>query len=99
MTGERNRLEAFANPFFVLLKLASVMFVLTVFAYLVSPYILAPRGGQPARGAGSFALAAWLDRNAPVTLGAEFAVMLAAGVLAMATDHWFSPRARARRRD
>ena len=99
MSEERPRLEAFANPFFVLLKGVSVLFVLTVLGYLVSPYVLEPRAGQPVRETGSVALAAWLDRNAPMTLAAEFVIMLAAGILAMATDPWFTPRTRSKRRD
>ncbi len=99
MSDERPRLEAFSNPFFVLLKAVSVLFVLTVLAYLVSPYVIEPRGGRPVGAAGSLAVAAWLDRNAPLTLAVEFAVMLAAGILAMVTDPWFSPRTRSKRRD
>jgi hypothetical protein len=97
MTEQRQRREVFANPFFVLLMGASVLFVLTVLAYLVSPYVLSPKDGKPAPGAGSLAMAAWLDRNAPVILAIEFLVMLAAGILAMATDAWFSPRSRPKR--
>jgi putative copper export protein len=94
MTEQRQRREVFANPFFVLLMGTSVLFVLTVLAYLVSPYVLAPRADRPPRGAGSLAMAEWLDRNAPLILAIEIVVMLAAGVLAMATDSWFSPRSR-----
>jgi hypothetical protein len=97
MTEQRQRREVFANPFFVVLMGASVLFVLTVLAYLVSPYVLEPKVDRPARGAGSLAMAAWLDRNAPMILAIEFVVMLAAGILAMATDAWFSPRSRPNR--
>jgi len=97
MTEQRQRREVFANPFFVLLMGASVLFVLTVLAYLVSPSVLAPRADRPPRGASSLAMAAWLDRNAPMILAIEFVVMLAAGILAMATDAWFSPRSRPKR--
>jgi hypothetical protein len=97
MTEQRQRREVFANPFFVLLMGASVLFVFTVLAYLVSPYVLSPRAGRPAPSASSLAMAAWLDRNAPMILAIEFIVMLAAGILAMATDAWFSPRSRPKR--
>jgi hypothetical protein len=97
MTEQRQRREVFANPFFVLLMGASVLFVLTVLAYLVSPYVLAPGADRPPRGAGSLAMAEWLDRNAPMILALEFIVMLAAGILAMLTDAWFSTRSRPKR--
>jgi hypothetical protein len=96
MTERPPRREILSNPFFVILLVTSTMFVLTALAYLVSPYVVAPRPGLPPRGEGSIALALWLDRHAPLALGVEFAVMLASGVLAMATDRWFSPRSRSR---
>jgi hypothetical protein len=96
MTEQPRRREVFSNPFFVILLIASTLFVLTVLAYLVSPYVIAPRPGRPPTGEGSIALALWLDAHAPMALGVEFAVMLAMGILAMATDRWFSPRWRSR---
>jgi hypothetical protein len=74
--------------------LTSTLFVFTVLAYLVSPYVLAPKQEQRPQGAGSLALAAWLDRNAPQALGLEFIVMLLTGIIAIATDRWFSGRTR-----
>jgi hypothetical protein len=89
--------EIFANPFFVVLLLTSTLFVLTVMGYLVSPYVLAPNPARQPPGAGSLAMAAWLDRNGPQALGIEFVVMLLVGILAMVTDPWFSPRSRPRK--
>ena len=96
MTGQPRRREVFANPFFVILLGTSTLFVLTVLAYLVSPWVLAPNPVRQRPGAGSMALAAWLDRNGPLALGIEFVVMLLAGTIAMATDPWFSPRSKSK---
>ena len=71
--------------------------MLTVLGYLASPSVLAPNAVRRQPGAGSKALAAWLDRNGPRTLGIEFVVMLLAGILAMATDPWFSPRSKSKK--
>jgi hypothetical protein len=96
MTASPRRPEVFANPFFVVLMATSVVFVITVLAYLISPAVLEPGPANPAPGAGSLMAAEWLDRNAPWVLAAEFAVMLLTGILAMATDPWFSPQAKPR---
>jgi len=98
MTAQQRKLEVFANPFFVILLATSVLFVLTVLGYWVSASVLQPEVDRGPRGASSLALAAWLDRNGPLTLGVEFIVMLASGIIAMATDHWFSPRSKQNRR-
>jgi hypothetical protein len=78
------------NPFYVLLLVASGLFVVTIMAYLVSPLVGEPAAGgaaaRPVRGP-----AAWIDRTAPTALGVEIAVMIATGLLAMATDRWFAP--------
>jgi hypothetical protein len=97
MTDPARRREVFSNPFFVLLLGTSVVFVLTIFGYLVSPYILVPDPARPRPGPNSVALAEWFDRNGPLVLGVEFVVMLLSGVLAMLTDPWFSPKSRAKR--
>jgi hypothetical protein len=94
MTESPRRREVFANPFFVVLMASSVVFVITVLGYLISPAVLEPGPANPAPRAGSLEAAAWLDRNAPWVLAVEFAVMLLTGILAMATDTWFSPRAK-----
>jgi hypothetical protein len=96
MAAPPRKREVFANPFFVILMGTSVVFVFTVLAYLVSPYVLQPRQANAPRGPGSVAVAEWVDRNAPLALAIEFGVMLASGVVAMATDPWFSPRSRPR---
>ena len=89
MTASPGKREVFANPFFVVMMVASVAFVLTVLAYLISPAVLEPGPGKPQPSAGSLAMAAWVDRNAPWALTVEFAIMLVTGVLAMVTDPWF----------
>ena len=83
MTAPRRKREIFANPFFAILLLASVVFVFTVLAYLSSAWVLDPKPGGPPRSARSIAVAEWLDRNAPMLLGGEIIVMLSTGVLAM----------------
>jgi hypothetical protein len=97
MTDPARRREVFSNPFFVLLLGTSVLFVLTIFAYLVSPYILVPDKARPRPGPNSVALAHWFDRHGPLTLGVEFLIMLLSGVLAMLTDPWFSARSKSKR--
>jgi hypothetical protein len=96
MTDPARRREVFSNPFFVVLLGTSALFVLTILGYLVSPYILVPDPARPRPGPNSVALADWFDRHGPLALGAEFIVMLLAGVLAMLTDPWFTPRSRKR---
>ncbi len=99
MTDPTRRREVFSNPFFVALLGTSALFLLTILGYLVSPYILVPDPARPRPGRGSIALARWFDRNGPLALGVEIAVMLLAGVLAMLTDPWFSPRSKSKRGD
>ncbi len=82
---DRPRKRLFPNPFYVLLLAASTLFVLTALGYLISPTVQEQAG--PGR-----ALAAWLDRRGPLALGSEVAVMIASGLLAMATDRWFPAR-------
>lgn len=86
---DRTRKALFPNPFYVVLIVASTVFTVTVFAYLISPNILQRAGARPGAGTGSVALARWLDRSGPTALGVEFIVMFVSGVLAMATDRWF----------
>jgi hypothetical protein len=96
MTSEPRRREVFSNPFFVVVLATSVLFVLTVLAYLV-PYLVESVSVRVPRNERSAPFAVWVDRNAPRVLAAEFGVMLVAAVLAMATDPWFSARARSKR--
>jgi hypothetical protein len=99
MTGKPRKSEILSNPFFVILLGASVLFVLTVLGYLVSPYVLSPDPARRPPNARSIAMAEWFDRHGPMTLAIEFVVMLLAGVLAMATDPWFTSRSKLRRRE
>jgi hypothetical protein len=91
MTASSRKREVFANPFFVVMMAVSVVFVLTVLAYLISPAVLEANPAKPPPSARSLALAAWVDRNAPWVLAAEFAIMLVTGVVAMVTDPYFTP--------
>lgn len=90
--SERNRKTR--NPFYVLLLVASTAFVATALGYLIGPMVQqqAREHPQAGPGPGSLALAAWLERRAPTVLAVEIGLMLAAGLLAMATDRWFSTR-------
>jgi hypothetical protein len=94
MTAPRRKREIFANPFFAILLIASVVFVLTVLAYLSSAGVLDSEPAAPPQGARSIAFGKWLDRNAPIALGVELLVMLLAGTLAMLLDPWFSARSK-----
>jgi hypothetical protein len=91
-TAASRKREVFANPIFVVLMIASVVFVLTVLAYLIGPSVLEPDPAKPPPTASSRAMAEWVDRNAPWLLAAEIAIMAVTGVLAMLTDQWFSPK-------
>jgi hypothetical protein len=92
--------EIFANPFFVIMMGASVVFVLTVLGYIVSGIVLEPQGAIASMlarrppGPGSLKAAEWLDRNAPLALAVEFGVMLTSAVVAMVADPWFSPKSK-----
>jgi hypothetical protein len=97
MSDPGRRREVFSNPFFVILLGTSVVFVLTILGYLVSPSILVPDPARPRPGPNSVRLADWFDRNGPLTLAVEFGIMFASAVLAMLTDSWFSSRWRSKR--
>jgi hypothetical protein len=92
--ADRARKAPFPNPFYVVLLLASAAFLVTTFGYLASPFIQqraqARAGGGPSPA--SLALANWLDRTGPTALAVEVGAMVVFGVLAMATDRWFSPK-------
>jgi hypothetical protein len=88
--------KVFPNPFYVILVLASLAFVITIFGYLISPTIQQHNAGRPAGGA-SIQLAKWVDRNGPALLACELLVMIVSAFLAMATDRWF-PSRRAKRK-
>jgi hypothetical protein len=94
MASKARKSQVLANPFYLVLLIASTLFVITALGYLVAPSVLdqmpAAGPGRGAQNGSSRAVAAWLDRNAPLTLGIEFIVMLITAVLAMLTDNWFS---------
>jgi hypothetical protein len=91
---ERTRKPTMANPFYVVLLLVSTAFVLTALGYLIGPFVQQAAIDHPEnqQGPGSAALSGWLDRRGPLALGVEFGLMFVSGLLAMATEHWFSPR-------
>lgn len=82
--------KARSNPFYVLLLLASTAFVVTALAYYVSPIVAQQAAERKDGPAGTPPLVDWLDRRGPAALGVEFALMLVAGLLAMATDSKFA---------
>ncbi len=84
--------KLFPNPFYVLLLVASVLFVVTVFAYLAGPTVRQQAAADAAHGGGPSGLADWLDRRGPLALGVEVSFMIVTGLLAMATDRWFPSR-------
>lgn len=94
MAEPRRRPEVLSNPFFVLLLLSSLAFVLTIMGYLVSPYILVADPARPRPGPNSLRLADWFDRHGPLALAIELGIMLVSGVLAMVTDPWFSSKSK-----
>lgn len=76
----------FTNPFFMILLIASVAFVVSTLGYLVSPYVLEQTTpGEPSRR-----LAEWLDARGPLLLSIEFGVMFVSAIVAMATDDRFA---------
>ncbi len=87
------------NPFYVLLMIVSTGFVVTSLAYYIGPTVVekAVAEAEPGSSPRLPAAVAWLDREAPRLLAAEFAAMLVLGILAMATDHWFTRPKRADR--
>jgi hypothetical protein len=90
---QRPEKKLFPNPFYVLLLLASTLFVLTVMGYLVSPIFRDQAVvGRPNAGPGSMSPAEWFDRHGPTALGAEIAVMIVSGLLAVVSDRWFPSR-------
>ncbi len=82
------------NPFYVLLMVVSTVFVITSLAYLVGPTIEQQTREDAQAAAGmphSQPLVVWLDHHGPTALAFEFGAMLVLGVMAMATEHWYSP--------
>ena len=93
MPGPASKPRPRPNPFFVILLVASTAFAITAWVGYVGPLMAkAPAKPQKADpGADPQALAEWFNRHGTTALTVEFAVMLVSGVLAMATDRWFSP--------
>ena len=87
---DRPSKKLFPNPFYVLLLVSSVLFVLTTLAYLVVPGILSGPVQGSARAV-SFLKA--FDRNTPFALTIEVVVMILSGAFAMLTDRWFPEKA------
>jgi hypothetical protein len=83
--------QLFPNPFYILLLISSTLFVFTALGYLISPTIQQQAETSP-NGSRSLTIAVWLDRRGPLALGVEFVVMLASGLLAMASDRWLPAR-------
>ena len=96
MSRSRRRSELLSNPFYLALAAVSTIFVVTALAYLASGFALDPAAGP--RGERSRRLALWFDRNGPLALGVEFLAMLAAGVVMMATDRWYTERRKRKER-
>ncbi len=85
----------FPNVFYGALLLVSTLFVMTALAYLTVPVIALKASEDPAAvsdNPATPAIAAWLDRNGPLLLSGQFGVMLALGLVAMASDEWFESR-------
>jgi hypothetical protein len=86
------RKPLYPNPFYVLVVLAGVAFVVTAMGWLVAPMIQQKArnpGGGAAPGAGSLAVAAWFDRWSPTAITIELVVLIVSGGLAMLADRWF----------
>jgi hypothetical protein len=76
------------NPFYTLLMLASLVFVVTTLGYLVGPFV----ERRAIEGVGKrSALVSWFDRRGVAALAVEFAAMCALALLAVATDRHFTP--------
>jgi hypothetical protein len=78
------------NPFYVILIAAGTAFLLTACAYAVM--MLHANRGFPAGGRARQMLA-WLNDHGGLVMGAELAVLLAAAVVAAATDAFWTRRA------
>jgi len=82
------------NPFFPLLVVVSVVFVVTACAFGV----MALRAISPAATGGHHPLLAFLDRHGVLLLMVEVAVLAAMAILAMSTDRYWTERAGRHRR-
>lgn len=82
------------NPFFPLLVVVSIVFVITACAYGV----MALRAISPAATGGRHPLLAFLDRHGMLLLMVEVGVLAATSMLAMSTDRYWTERDAQRRR-
>ena len=83
-----------ANPFYALLLIAGIAFVLTATAYCVMAY----RERDTTKSAGAAAkhpLMGWMREHGEVALVAELAVLGIGTVAAIGTDDYWQRRARA----
>jgi hypothetical protein len=85
-SGRPTKNPFFTNPFFMVLLVVSIAFIVSALAYLVCPYVLE----KAAAGTPSRRFAEWLDARGPLVLSIEFVVMLVSALTAMTTDDWFS---------
>ncbi len=85
------RKVVFPNPFYVFLIIVSSVFLITVLAYLMGPYIQQQMINRPDAGPSpaSRSLTLWLETHGPKALGVEFILMFVAAFLAMGFDHKF----------
>lgn len=84
---DASRKRRLPNPFYVLVVVIGTLFVITCLAWLVLPVT----GGEPG-GAGNGVLINSFGRLAPKALAFQCVALVAAGLLAMATDRWFDAR-------
>jgi hypothetical protein len=79
----------FANPFYALLLVVGVAFLLTATSYGVMAFRDVRGHGAEESGSG---LMTFLDRHGGVLLAAELAVLVVVSLLAMATDGYWTRR-------
>jgi hypothetical protein len=80
----------FANPFYALLLVVGVAFLLTATSYGVMAF--RDVRGRPAAESGS-GLMLFLDRHGGLLMAGELAILVVASLLAMATDGYWTRRA------
>ena len=86
-----SRKPLFPNPFYFFLLIVSVLFVVTILAYLVIPEYQKALMHHPElkQSLSNKAFSDWLDRSAPTIIGIEFVIMLVLSVVAMLADDKF----------
>lgn len=92
------RKPLFPNPFYFFLLIVSVLFVVTILAYLVIPEYQKALLQHPElkQKPSNKAFSDWLDRSAPMIIGIEFVIMLILSVIAMLADDKFDRTKNAR---